>query len=115
MDRMVRVNELLKREIGNLFERLVCPETSCLITVTGVKTAPDLRNAQVYVSFLGNFEQKKAATKVIFARRLDIQKEVAKNVTLKYTPKLEFRLDETAETADNIMQILTDLEDENDA
>ena len=110
MDRMIRVNELLKREIGNAFERFICPDTSCLVTITAVNTAPDLRNAQVFISIYGSDEQKKQAVKIIRKRRIDIQQTVASNVVLKYTPKLEFRLDETAAKADNLLQILDDID-----
>ena len=59
-NRMVRVNELLKREIGNIIERfLVSDIKDGLLTITAVKTHNDLRTADVYASFLGSEEAKK--------------------------------------------------------
>lgn len=43
-------------------------------------------------------------------RRGEIQKEVSRAVTLKYTPVLQFRLDSQAEKADSVMRILEELE-----
>jgi ribosome-binding factor A len=109
MKRMVRVNELLKRELGNILERGIGRELDCLVTVTDVNTAPDLRNAIVYVSVYGSDEQKQNALNVLRSRRADIQHQVCKAVTLKYTPKLSFRIDNQAAEADNIYHILDEL------
>ena len=112
MDRMIRVNELLKQEIGTAFQRYICQDTSGLITITSVNTAPDLRNAQVFVSIYGSDEQKLDAVKLIRKRRIDIQQAVASNVVLKYTPKLQFRMDETAEKADTLLKLLEDIDED---
>ena len=109
MKRMVRVNELLKREVGNILERGIGREMDCLVTVTDVNTAPDLRNAIVFVSVYGSEDQKQNVLNVLRRRRADIQHQVSKGVTLKYTPKLSFRIDNQAETADNIRIILDQL------
>ena len=100
MERMRRVNELLKRELGALFERLVCRDLDCLVTVTAVETSPDLRSAHVYVSVYGSPEQQDKVFGLLHKRRKEMQHEISRNVTLKYTPKLDFRIDETAAHAD---------------
>ena len=110
MDRMIRVNELLKQEVGTAFQRLICQDTSGLITITSVNAAPDLRNAQVFISIYGSDEQKVDAIKLIRKRRIDIQQAVASNIVLKYTPRLEFKIDDTAEKADTLMQLLDDID-----
>ena len=109
MKRMIRVNELLKREVGTVLERGIGRELDCLLTVTDVSTAPDLRNAIVFVSVYGSDEQKKNALNLLRRNRGDIQHQVCKAVTLKYTPKLSFRLDNQAAEADNIYHILDEL------
>jgi ribosome-binding factor A len=114
MDRMIRVNELLKQEIGIAFQRFICQDTDCLLTVTSVNTSPDLRNAQVFISIYGSDEQKKDAIKLMLNRRIDIQQEVASNIVLKYTPKLQFIMDESAEKADTLLQLLDDINDDKD-
>jgi ribosome-binding factor A len=110
MDRMVRVNELLKRELSQLVEREICRDFDCLVTVTAVETAPNLQHATVYVSVYGGSEQKRAVMARLHAARADFQHDIARSVTLKYTPVLHFQLDETGEEADHIMKILRELE-----
>lgn len=108
-DRMLRVNEVLQRELGQLVEKYVAPEISQgIVTITKVKTAPDLRNATVGVSVFG--ADKETVFRTVKRKRKVLQEGIARNVKLKYTPKLEFRLDETAEQADHVLSILDELE-----
>jgi len=115
MDRMLRVNELLKRELGQGLERLVCGRVNGLVTITEVKTAPDLRSAIVFVSVYGKDESKQHAMRVLHQERTELQKLIARNVKLKFTPKLEFRLDEHLAQADHILQVLEQLEQQDKA
>jgi ribosome-binding factor A len=109
MHRMLRVNELLKRELGLIFERKICAEVECLVTITAIKTSPDLHNAVVYVSVYGDDKQKQAVLKSLSKQRIEIQREVSKHVRLKYTPILKFKLDEHLAEADRIDKILDSL------
>lgn len=109
MDRMTRVNELLKRELGEIFERRICADFDCLVTVTAVKTSPDLHNARVYVSVFGTEDQRNAVLETLLKKRKNIQREMAHHVILKYTPVLEFHLDTTLDEADRIHKILDGL------
>jgi len=106
---MLRVNGLLKREIGEIFERLVRGRVSGLVTITDIKTAPDLRTAIVYVSVYGSDEQKERAMHVLSQERKEIQRLISHRVKLKFTPVLDFRLDEHLDKADRIFQIIEGL------
>jgi ribosome-binding factor A len=110
MERMLRVNELLKRELGVLFERLICPEVNGLVTVTDVHTATDLRQATVYVSVYGPGISGADVLDLLAKHRRMMQREIAQAVRLKYTPKLSFRLDDELDKADRVWQLLADLE-----
>lgn len=112
MDRMRRVNELLKRELGELFERMICSQVDSLVTITEVDTSPDLRQSRVYVSVYGSDEQKQAAMRLIHGNRKEMQSVISRHVKLKYTPKLSFELDGTAESAAHVMELLEKIERE---
>lgn len=113
MKRMVRVNELVKREVSGVLERLLAGEMNCLITVTAVDVSPDLRQAHVYVSvYGGDPEAAPQALAILRQRRGEIQRLVSRGVTLKYTPVLHFHLDEHAERAERIMHLLDTIEQE---
>ncbi|NLG15154.1 MAG: 30S ribosome-binding factor RbfA [Lentisphaerae bacterium] len=107
--RITRVNELLRRELGNVFQMLVCPEAETLVTVTGVDTAPNLRNATVYVSVYGDESAGERILQLIIKKRSAIQATLASKVILKYTPILHFKLDQTAAKADRVMSIISEL------
>jgi len=104
------VNELLRRELGQVFEVLVSPETKVLVTVTDVRIAPDLRDASVFVSVYGDEHAGKAVLALLTKKRAHIQHDLSRKVILKYTPRLHFRLDETAAKADRVMSILENLD-----
>lgn len=111
-DRITRVNELIKREIADLLERKEFNST-CLISVTEVKTSPDLRHAKIYFSFLGgDKEVHENAMKFLKQNRVDLQQSMSHDVTLKYTPVLEFIFDKKYEEADRVLSIIDELEHE---
>lgn len=116
-NRMVRVDELLRRELAILCEQLVAPHAGALVTVAAVKTAPDLRQATVHVSIMGSEEQRQQAMRLLHACRKEMQHEIGRRVALKYTPRLTFREDHTAERADRVLAILDtlDLPDEDES
>ncbi len=108
--RMVRIDELLRRELGTLCEKLVAPHVQALVTVTKVQCAPDLREAMVYVSVLGDIETHAQTMRLLQSVRRELQQELAHRVILKYTPKLRFREDQTAEQADRVLTLLDGLQ-----
>jgi len=111
--RIVRVNELLKREIADLIEFERAAFFDLIVSVTKVDTAPNLRQATVYISILGGSdEQKYSIIAYLKKKRPNIQKKMAKDVVLKYTPVLNFIYDKNIEEGDNIMALLDELNNE---
>ncbi len=108
--RIDRVNELLKHELGEIIRRDFNLAQTGLVSVTAVETAGDLRSARVFLSVLGNPDQRKAAQQAVADQRLRIQSEVARAVVLKFTPTLTFHFDDTIEKANRVLSILDDLE-----
>lgn len=109
-DRITRVNELIKREIACILESKEFEE-ECLISVTQVKTSPDLRHAKVYISVLGGDNRvRRKAMRYLERNRGDFQKKMSRNIVLKYTPVLEFIPDLQLEEADRLLSIMAELE-----
>ena len=109
-DRIARVNELLKREIADVIEKYALNEGGVLVSVTRVHASESLRNATVYVSIYGADEAKsEEIIKKLYKLKPEIQHQVSRHVILKYTPRLHFKLDDTAEKADRVMSILKEL------
>jgi len=111
-DRLTRVNEMLKREIADYLERdPLLKEIAPLVSVTSVKTAPNLRNAIVSISVMGGGNKaKQEVLKHLKKHRSNIQHQMSKDVVLKYTPVLEFILDEKIEKGDRVLEIIREME-----
>jgi ribosome-binding factor A len=108
-NRLVRVGEILKRELSTVILREV-PSDGALITVNSVDVSPDLRNAAVFVGVLGTAAQQRQALERLEHRRRVLQAEVAKRVVLKFTPHLHFKLDASIERGSRVLDILDELD-----
>ncbi|MFA7256297.1 MAG: 30S ribosome-binding factor RbfA [Kiritimatiellales bacterium] len=110
--RIIRVNELLKREIAVDIPRLFANSNfdTSAVTVTKVATGSDLRDATVYVSIFGHEESRERMIRFLNSHRKEIQSRMSKNVILKYTPRLYFKFDDSIETGDRVLGILSQLD-----
>ena len=106
--RIERVCEVLKRELGRTILRELTFSTP-LVTISGVEITPDLKQAHVYVSALGNDAQTQNVLTVLEQNRGMLQAQVSKRVVLKHTPHLNFKLDDSIERGSRIINILDDL------
>ena len=96
-NRMDKVNEELKKEISVIIDQdLRNQNITGLISVTKVKTAPDLRTARVYISLL-NCKSKKNTLEGIKKASGYIRSEIAKRVNLRNTPEIKFIIDQSIE------------------
>ena len=105
--RAVRVAQLIQEEIGRLLLRgLKDPRLGGLITITGAKLSPDLKEAVVYYSVFGPEAQRKDTAAGLAAAARHLQSQVARNLRLRYVPHLRFVFDESIERGDRIEQLL---------
>ena len=105
-NRMARVNEELKRELSNIINYEVKnSNVTGVISVTKVKTSPDLKYARVSVSILNskNIKQTLAGLK---AASGFIRSRIAQNMNLRVTPEFVFELDESLVYGEKIDTIL---------
>ena len=107
--RMQRVRELLKREIGEVIRREFEVSQAGLITVNDVDVSGDLHSAVVFISILGSPEQQKRGFSLLQRHRIRIQGLVARDVILKYTPRLRFLLDDSVVRGNKVLFILDEL------
>lgn len=108
-NRMNRVDEQLKEEISKIIDQeLSDPSLTGMISVSKVKTTPDLRYARVYVTMIGCKSQKDNLA-ILKKSSGYIRTLVAKRVNLRITPELVFEFDESIEYGAKIDQILKDM------
>ena len=111
VDRLTRVNELLKRELALLIGEMHGRPDSMLASVTQVNASVDLRQATVYVSvFGGTPAQRRMLFEELEAERVDFQREIARRLGFKHTPVLTFRGDRRQEQGDRVLAILAESE-----
>ena len=95
-DRMRRVNEAVKEVLSEGVGELKDPRIG-FVTVTGVETSSDLREARVYVSVLGSEKQREKTLAGLAAAHGVLQARVNRELRLKRTPRLTFEYDPTVE------------------
>lgn len=112
-NRLPRVNELLKRELGALLTRDF-EFKNCLVTVNAVDVTPDLRQAHVYLGIIGDAHAKEGVLAKLGGKRAFIQQRLSKRVVLKYTPHLYFKLDESVEHGVALVDLMQEVEHEDE-
>jgi ribosome-binding factor A len=105
--RLLRVNELVKRELSSIIAREINFE-GALVSVNAVDVVPDLKSAHVFVSILGVANGGSVIDK-LEAYRPALQAELSRHVVLKYTPHLIFHIDESIKRGARVLEILDDL------
>jgi ribosome-binding factor A len=109
MDRTVRISEEMKREISAIIQgELKDPRLSKLISVTNVNVTKDLRYAKVFVSIMGNDEEKKNAIDGLKSAAGFIRREVGHRIQLRYTPEIQFELDNSIEHGAYISKLINE-------
>lgn len=108
-----RINELLRQEISQLLARQIKdPRLRGVISITEVQTSADLRNALVLLSVMGDEETKRSALDGIQSAATFLRRELRDRISLRYTPFLKFSLDESLEQADQVLQIMDHIRDD---
>ena len=106
--RQLRVGELVKQNLGELFirnEAKIPSINSKLITVTEVRMTPDLKTARVYVIPLGGVDTKETV-KILTEYSHLVRKALSKRLDIKFLPKLTFVEDNSFEYAEKIERLI---------
>lgn len=105
--RLLRVNEILKRELSGLMLREMNFEQG-LVSINQVDVTSDLKNAHVFVSVLGTTGAD--VINQLEAHRGALQSAIAKHISLKYTPHLVFHLDDSIERGARVIEIMQEID-----
>ena len=106
--RQLRVGELVKQNLGELFlrnEAKIPSINSKLVTVTEVRMTPDLKTARVYIIPLGGVDTKETV-KILTEYSHLVRKALSKRLDIKFLPKLTFVEDNSFEYAEKIEKII---------
>lgn len=110
---MRRVNEAVREVVSEGVGELKDPRIG-FVTVTGVETSPDLRQARVFVSVLGSPAKRRKTLEGLAAAHGVLQARVARELRMKRTPQLAFEYDPTVERGVRMTQLIDELAPEPD-
>jgi ribosome-binding factor A len=112
-ERMRRVNEAVRAVLAEAIGELKDPRIG-FITVTGVDTSNDLRQATVYVSVLGSERKRAQSLAGLDAAHGVLQRRIAGELRLKRTPQLTFQYDPSVEQGVRMSKLIDDLVTDHD-
>jgi len=110
--RAVRVGEQMRDELAQLLRDEVKDPRIGFASIVKVEVSRDIRHAKVYVSVLGNEQQKKDTMAGLASATGFLRSELAKRLQLRYMPELHFALDESIEHGQRIAQLLVQVREE---
>jgi len=106
---MRRVNEAIRETLAEAVGELKDPRIG-FVTVTGVDTSPDLRQARVYVSVLGNERKREKTLQGLESAHGVLQAKLATELRMKRTPQLAFEFDPTVQEGMRMSQLIDELD-----
>lgn len=112
--RMRRVDAAVRAVLSDAIASDLKDPRVGFVTVTGVKTSPDLRYARVYVSVLGDEQARAASLDGLRSAHGFLQHRVADELTLRHTPTLTFVYDDSVDRGMRISQLLDQPEGKHD-
>lgn len=107
--RVSRVGEQIKKELSLILQTSFKDPRLGFITVTGVDVTNDFSQAKVYLSVLGNEEQKEDTLKALAKGNGFLRTELGRRIRLRHVPELLFKFDSSVEYGSRIDQILQDI------
>ena len=110
-ERTKQLDELFRQEIAEIVTREVADPRIGFATITDVETTPDLRHAQVWVSVIGQPEERDTTIAALGRAMPFVRRELGHRLRLKRIPELHVRLDDTAERGTRVLRLLHELEE----
>lgn len=107
--RVNRVAEQMKKEVSDIIAHKIKDPRVGFVTVTDVEVTGDLQQATVFISVLGDEEQKEASLVGLEKAKGFIRSEIGKRIRLRKTPELFFEFDESIQYGNRIDELLMKL------
>lgn len=109
-NRLLKINQFLQKEISDILHKHLVSFRGEVV-VTEVKVSPNLREAKVFISVLKKMN-KELVLKEIENLKPKIQRDLGDKITFKYTPKLQFQIDDSFEKMEEIEKIFKEIKNE---
>lgn len=103
--RISRVREQLLRELTDIVGRMKDPRLQ-LVQIVDVELSTDMSHATIFVSTLGNADDKKQMLRGMHRGLGFIRREIAQRTRLRYAPQLRVAYDDTTERAVRVTALI---------
>jgi len=110
--RQKQTGNLIQKELGDLLEKRVSDPRLDFVTIIAVEVSPDLRQAHIYVSALG--DQQEAMEGCEHAASF-LRREIGSRLAFRYVPEMIFHLDTSLERGERIDQLLEEIQRDRDS
>lgn len=107
--RVERIQESIKEELGLLLQREIKDPRIGFASVTAVRVSNDMSHVKVFVSVLGDEQQRKDTMAGLESAKGFIRSEIGKRVRLRHTPELHFVSDTSLEEGARILTLLNQI------
>ncbi len=105
-DRLRRVDEAVRQVLSDAVTQDLKDPRIGFVTVTAVRTSPDLRHARVFVSVLGEQPERQATLAGLRSAHGFLQRRVAAELRLKHTPTLAFEYDDSIDRGMRVSELI---------
>ncbi len=110
--RQRQIAELLHEEISQLIQHNTRDPRLGFVTVTGVDVSPDLRQARIYVTSLGDETDAKSSLEGLTSAAGYFRRQLGQSLSLRYVPNLIFKLDSSLAYGLHMEELLDNLKEE---
>jgi ribosome-binding factor A len=107
-----RVGEEIRHEIGQLLTRDVHDPGLGFVTITRVKVSPDLQQARVYYTLLGDDRARKDTEKALERVKPFLRRRIGAHIRLRRVPELTFEFDRSVEYQDRVERLILEIAEE---
>lgn len=105
-----RINGEVQKELSRLIAtEIKDPRIHPMTSVVAVEVAPDLKNAKVYISVLGDEESREKTYQGLKSAASFMRSQLAKTINLRNTPELHFVMDQSIEYGVNMSKLIDDV------
>jgi len=107
-ERVLQLNELIKRDLGAIISKEIELPSDCLVTITRVETTPDIKFAKIFISVLPE-NLRGSVLDILRKNNKNLHIQLKKQLKTKFTPNLQFLIDEQQVYANEIEKLLDEL------
>lgn len=113
-ERIKKINELIKRELGKIILKEIDMPSDSLVTITGADTSPNLSQVKIYVSVIPESREKDIFN-ILNKKIYGIQQFLNKRLRMRVIPKIIFYREEKEKEADRVDKLLNEIKKDQDA